>query len=850
MNRERLDNVFRHIRDLVHVQPGKTPAVELLDRFVARHDEADFAALLECFGPLVWSVCVRVTGDEHDAADAFQSTFLVLATKAGSVRNQRAIGSWLYGVAYRVARKIQRSADRRCAHERQVRTMPSTDPAVEVSWREVCSVLDEALHDLPEKYRTPLVLCYLEGKTNEQAARELGWPVGSMSRHLTRGRELLRGQLCRRGVTLSGPLLATVLVENACTAMVPATVNRETIHAAAAFVAGQGNAIAPAVLQATHAVLRGMAWRPLHLVAGLVLALGTAAALLVGSVYWTDATDSAPPSTRAAADVPPSDRKASEPAKEAVAPRPLALADWPLYRGNASRTGQGIGGVFAPQPAWRVSTVLPPESGEGVARVWAEDMINNGIRQLEQRAGPALPAFQPLVISDQLIYRTYSGIYAAYLKDVDIEITVGGEKIREKKKPGDYAWWSNTDGGVLSLIRDPNKKGVIDSWRAQYNQWGGANVIFENSLTGTLSSDGVRLFVVDDLVVQPHPQILLQIKEGKLNEPNWGSLEKQAKRRNMLKAFHIERGGPLLWELGGDHDPSDKTQDSFFLGPPLPLNGKLFVLNEKDGIVRLICLEPKDGTEKDAKPPEILWIEELTKMPNPIALDFPRRLHAAHVACSEGILVCPTNAGAIFGVDLIARRLAWKYQYDIAKPDDKKPKRPFDPGSRVDNHLADRWKVTAPAIVDGTVIFAAPDGTTLEGLDLRTGKMRWKSNRATGDLYFAGVFDGLALVVSRGHCRALRLKDGTEVWRLENTGVPSGQGVAAAGIYYLPLGSGAESKEPEILAIHITKGTIARRTAIEKQNGKREVPGNLIFVNGQMVSQSLATIALFPPVKE
>src|SRR5262249_47676269 len=147
----------------------------------------------------------------QDAEDAFQATFLVLAHKAAAVRKREALASWLYGVAYRVAVKARADAARRRQLERQAPAMPPTEPHTDLMARELAQVLDEELSRLPERYRWPVVLCCLVGKTQEQAARELGWPPGSMSRWLTRGKEMLRRRLVRRGVAVSAPLLGAAL---------------------------------------------------------------------------------------------------------------------------------------------------------------------------------------------------------------------------------------------------------------------------------------------------------------------------------------------------------------------------------------------------------------------------------------------------------------------------------------------------------------------------------------------------------------------------------------------------------------------------------------------------------------
>jgi RNA polymerase sigma-70 factor (ECF subfamily) len=170
----------------------------LLEWFVAGQDEEAFAALVRRYGPLVQGVCRRVLHDWDDAQDAFQATFLVLARKAASLAKPEALGNWLYGVAYRTAVKAKARAARRRETERQAASLPRPDPSLDRARHELREVLDEELSRLPEKYRAPLVLCYLEGKTNQEAARQLGCPAGSMSGRLARGRELLGERLAAR----------------------------------------------------------------------------------------------------------------------------------------------------------------------------------------------------------------------------------------------------------------------------------------------------------------------------------------------------------------------------------------------------------------------------------------------------------------------------------------------------------------------------------------------------------------------------------------------------------------------------------------------------------------------------
>ena len=174
---------------------------QLLDRFVQRRDEAAFAALVERHGPMVLRVCRSRLGDRHDAEDAFQATFLVLAQKAPSIRHSEAVAGWLLGVAGRVAARARSAGRRRSSAEQKA--VLSVRTALEESPSEPWAELYDELERLPEKYRLPLVLCYLEGLTYEQAAMRLACPVRTVQTRLARGRERLRGRLARRGLAPS-----------------------------------------------------------------------------------------------------------------------------------------------------------------------------------------------------------------------------------------------------------------------------------------------------------------------------------------------------------------------------------------------------------------------------------------------------------------------------------------------------------------------------------------------------------------------------------------------------------------------------------------------------------------------
>jgi RNA polymerase sigma factor (sigma-70 family) len=210
---------------------------DLLERFSARRDEAAFTALVNRHGPMVQGVCRRILGNAHAAEDVFQAVFLVLVRKSATIRRPELLANWLYGVAFRIARKARIKAIRQEARERWAEKMPTREQVLDLEWGELKQVLDEEMNQLPEKYRAPLVLCYLQGKTNAQAAAQLGWPTGTMSERLSRARELLRRRLSRRGLSLSAALLAILLSQKAASAAVEPVLVATTVETAVSYAA-------------------------------------------------------------------------------------------------------------------------------------------------------------------------------------------------------------------------------------------------------------------------------------------------------------------------------------------------------------------------------------------------------------------------------------------------------------------------------------------------------------------------------------------------------------------------------------------------------------------------------------
>ena len=233
---------------------GALSDLELLARFTAQNDrdvsEAAFAALVARHGRMVQGVCRRILGDDHDTDDAFQATFLILARKATSVRVEDSLGRWLHGVSVRVARRARAIA---IAHRRRAQPLDRIDPpdvsnaSDAMEHEEFRSVIDEEIARLPARYRSVIVLCCMEGASDDMAAHRLRCPVGTIHSRLHRARERLRIRLKSRGLTLGVGTLAALADGSSPGAAVSRGLVSSTAKAAVRLVSGKSTAgIVPA----------------------------------------------------------------------------------------------------------------------------------------------------------------------------------------------------------------------------------------------------------------------------------------------------------------------------------------------------------------------------------------------------------------------------------------------------------------------------------------------------------------------------------------------------------------------------------------------------------------------------
>jgi RNA polymerase sigma factor (sigma-70 family) len=333
MSRSPLAAVVHHIHALAERAPGTAPPDRLLlERFVHQRDEAAFAVLVRRHGGLVLGVARRILHDAHAAEDIFQSTFLTLARRAASIRKHDALPGWLYGVAARLASQMRMQEARRRARERATPSPSPENVSDAAAWRELGAILDEELLRLPEKYRTPLVLIYFAGQTQEAAASQLGWSKGTLRRRLERGKQLLHVRLLRRGVSLSVGLLTTAIAQSAADAALPSVLVERTVQEAVKVVTTQATGWLIGMVSLSRAKLA--------LALGLLVATGGGLAVLPMMPH------------------PPAEEKpqvsAPPPAPEAKRPRVDHFGD-PLPEGVLARLGtmrfrhaRGTSLAFAP----------------------------------------------------------------------------------------------------------------------------------------------------------------------------------------------------------------------------------------------------------------------------------------------------------------------------------------------------------------------------------------------------------------------------------------------------------------------------------------------------------------------
>jgi RNA polymerase sigma factor (sigma-70 family) len=449
--------VLQHVRRLAAVEAASQQSdAQILDRFLANHEEAAFAVLLQRHGPMVWRVCQRVLRHRQNAEDVFQATFLTLARKAAAIRKHASVACWLHGVAYRLSRRLQAQQARNLLGAANSTSPISKDPGEQASGQELQAVLDEELDRLAEAYRLPLVLCYLEDRTRDEAAEHLGWSLSTLKRRLQRGRKLLAARLMRRGVTLGVVLFSADLVKNTISAAVPSTLMNSTCNAALLVAAGKAAAtiVSAQVAALSEGIVKAMTMAKLKLAVTAIVVVVTLAG---GAGLWTahrmrasqppifqvgTARQDAAAKAEVQADLPAIARRAErapDPVdRSALVKRGEYLVNQVARCGDCHTPRNGKGGLdmsrhlegaaiwFTPKPKLRGDweSDAPDITTSGRAGRWTEEKMIQFLSTGE-KSEPPMPAYQ-LTVED-------ARSVTAYLRSLAGK-TVGGTG---KKKSDD-----------------------------------------------------------------------------------------------------------------------------------------------------------------------------------------------------------------------------------------------------------------------------------------------------------------------------------------------------------------------------------------------------------------------------
>jgi outer membrane protein assembly factor BamB len=579
------------------------------------------------------------------------------------------------------------------------------------------------------------------------------------------------------------------------------------------------------------------------------------------------------------------------------------VGEWPMRLGNAARNATVDGGPPFLDPTFRPTQMLP---GEDEANAWIKTQLEKLFTRdstTSTKTSLPLPGFFPLTAQDMVIFRSYSGVHAIATRDH----TVRGTLFRA----GDLRWRQTAEVGLHQLM---STQGVGDDiqarsdamgWWGQYPQIGVSSILFENPLLGSLAHDGQNVYFVDDVAIPP-PPVFSSPEFGMQGGSQYrqsGALA-NAIRAGRLVAVNMQTGKEA-WELGRlplpprpddkstapppppepippplSEDDADKTTSAFhlclnavFLGPPLPLHGKLYVVVEQAGVMRLLCLDPRvivpgfPGRKETV--PALVWSQRLGKPNNTLPQDSVRRYQGVFLASADGIMICPTNSGVVVAVDIMSRSLLWGRAYKKTSPAparttwDPMTGRPVPPVQLPVN----RWRASAPVISGGRLVVTAYDSDKIECLDLRTGRLIWEVPRKDSDLYVGGVINDKVIVVGQDRVRAYHLHKNDPnaanapllAWESsEAIPTPTGHGAAGKAMYFIPVRQANAGKEAvpaaEIWAINVETGKVESKTLARKRGDNAELAryglGNLVFQDGQVYAQSAWEVAVFPQLEE
>lgn len=473
---------------------------------------------------------------------------------------------------------------------------------------------------------------------------------------------------------------------------------------------------------------------------------------------------------------------------------------WLMFGGNPQRNARAGNGFPLMQPRWVVPIENDPDFQSAVA---------TELHRLIFRDAAPIPTLQPLAIGDTIIMRSFNRV-------VGINFETGK---REWVFPG----WS-----LLSEEQEPVQLETDIYSRSLLNRAAVSERLYQDSLYGQSSSDGELIFVV------PDPGFM-KGRSHRFSLDDDGSVEPLiAKTYNELAAIQLDYQGAFRWQVGGETGLDEpQLAKAFFLGPPLPLDGALYTICQHDSQIKLVVLDPATG--------KLQWSQPLVNVETSVnvSTDDYRRLAGATPAFADGLLVCPTGAGALVAVELSTRSLRWGYQF--TSPSKKEVTAIAPENSAPEQGLEGLWKDSTLMLADGVVLHTPVDAQFLVCVDLETGFPKWTNdgkivNQFPRDdsLYLATADAGVVVLVGRTSVRGIKINDRT-MWEqpTEAYGRPSGRGYANQGSYFLPMTSS------QILQIDIASGNIVE---VVKTAG---VLGNLVCYRDTVISHGADRIAVY-----
>lgn len=476
------------------------------------------------------------------------------------------------------------------------------------------------------------------------------------------------------------------------------------------------------------------------------------------------------------------------------------LAEWLMFRGNASRTAVTPGGSPLLNPRWKVPTTDDPT-------------IEKILQELENRYDDqhltSLPSVHPLVVDDVVLMRTTSNLLA-----VDL---ITGKRL----------WNVPADDSIEALL---DVRGGAAANSPQLES-GLQRRIWDDATYGTLSSDGEYVYSIEDL--NPFGGLTAAIAgRAVITRP----AKSQALRAFNRLTAHDVGNGKLAWELGGPSgEDALPLAESYFLGPPLPLAGQLYCLTETAGEIQLLALSAKNG--------QVEWSQQLAMLERNILQDPLRASCGASSSYADGVMVCPTSAGAVIAVDLTTRSLLWGYRYPVTDNYQANARMMivrrggavFQAGGQLSS--GDGWADSSVTIADGHVILTPTESDEMYCLDLLDGSLEWKQERQDG-LYVAGVHKNDVIVVGRSSLTGLHLADGQRAWgeaSFPDSASPSGRGFINGSQLFLPLSTA------EVATFDLSDGTLVARS--KSRDGS--VPGNLVCHGGAVLAQGVQNLESF-----